>query len=65
MQVEGCIIGRSVPYYRIIAPVCEGTLVIFICLCHQLLDIMMMERRKTEIGVEYLSRALPRVSIVH
>jgi len=37
-----------------IAPVCEGTLVIFIILCHQLLDIMMQERRKAVIGVEYL-----------
>ena len=56
MQVEGCggIVGGSVPYYRFIAPVCEGTLVIFICLCHQLLDIMMLERRRTVIGVEYL-----------
>jgi len=37
-----------------IAPVCEGTLVIFISLCYQLLDIMMQERRRTVIGFEYL-----------
>ena len=53
MQVVVVLLEGLSHITAFIAPVCEGTLVIFINLCHQLLGIMMLERRRTVIGVEY------------